>query len=346
MPLSAKSGGNIETNPGGGAPPNPSAPPPVKKSSGGGSKKAAPAAAAAAPAAAPAEVPVDVEAIKAKYPAYAFLLDDPELGPLLRDGVRFSYDDATFQAKLRATNWWKNNSEAQRAWYATLNTDPSQANALKGTFKNQVNTLAAKAGVSLSDADLEWFASTFLPLGYQPNDARIMEAIWQVYSQKPGQRTAGGDITAATEQVRALAEHDYMLDMGQADIDAWAHGISTGTATIDGLKSSLQVLSKGRYSAYADLIDQGLTPGQIFAPYKASIANELEYGSAEQVDLLHDPRWSQVTGKVDADGKLRPFTLSETLQLARSQDEWKGTRNGQALGAQLTQSLLKTFGEM
>ncbi len=60
-----------------------------------------------------------------EYPGFAWAMDDPELGGLLRRAVGWTPDK--FQAELQKTDWWKKNSQAARSWMTLAGTDPAEA---------------------------------------------------------------------------------------------------------------------------------------------------------------------------------------------------------------------------
>lgn len=62
-------------------------------------------------------------ATAAKYPQFSFLLNDPEVGPLLRQGL--PADQLEFQ--IKQTNWYRTRTDAERNYLALAATDPKEA---------------------------------------------------------------------------------------------------------------------------------------------------------------------------------------------------------------------------
>lgn len=272
------------------------------------------------------------------YPSFAFLLNDPEIGPLLIAAVdpNVGFDAATFQAKLMQTNWWKTTSAPQRQWVTLLNTDPASANQQRLARFAEMRNYATSLGLQVSDQKLWDVTEISLHNGLAVNAPQIRDMLsWYSPEGAPGM----------LPDLRGMASRDYLVPLTDGDLGWWSREIAAGRQTADTYKTMLSTLAAGRFPHLKGMIDQGVTPGQFFAPYRNAIANELELGSGDQVDILSDPRWSQVTGVSGQDGNVRPMTMAEAIKLARSQDEWKQTRNGQALGGQMTMTLLKTFGE-
>ena len=52
--------------------------------------------------------------VRERFPAFAWALDHDELGPLLREAAEGDFTEATFDARLRATDWWTGRTASQR----------------------------------------------------------------------------------------------------------------------------------------------------------------------------------------------------------------------------------------
>lgn len=283
------------------------------------------------------------------YPTFAYLLNDPEIGPLLLEAVDPSkgFDAATFQAKVMQTDWWKTTSESQRQWETLSATDPATAQAQRDQWKDSLNAEAAKLGVQLAPADLDWWVDNYLPKGISAADASIGRELARVYQQRPDLRIGQpgvetGDIPAVQTQLRQIGA-SYFRDLTQQDLDWWSAQIASGQQSIQSFQSVIVNEAKQQFPSFQAQIDAGVPLDQLFSGTKAIVANELELDPT-QMDLMHDPRWSQLLGVPDEKGTTRLLTRSEALQFARSQDEWRNTASAKQGGADLTMELLKTFG--
>lgn len=275
------------------------------------------------------------------YPSFAFLLNDPEIGPLLLEAVdpNKGFDAATFQAKLLQTNWWKTHNVNAREWLTLLNTDPAQAQAKRDETSAQVRQAVAQAGLYFTEEQLAGAVDMSLQLGVPVTSPTFRSWMGTWAAQNPG------SVANLTGNLKGIAEHDYLMPIDQGSLNWWSGQIAAGEQTEANFRATYARAAADKYSAFATEIGQSIPPGQLFAPYRSTIANELELGSADQVDLLNDPRWSKILGVPNGNsGQLRPMTQSEVIQLARSQPEWGNTNNARAQGADLTQNLLKTFG--
>lgn len=298
-----------------------------------------------------ADNPDLVNQILTDYPQFAYLLNDPEVGPLLLEAVdpNKGFDAATFQAKLMNTNWWKNTSSSVRQWQTFAATDPATAAAQKQQWIAELNRVAVKFGVQLKPEDLNWWADFYQPQGIQPNDPRLAAELSRVYRTRTDLRigAAGspeGDVPATISQLKQIAAA-YFRDLTQADYDSWATDIVAGYKTVQQFTSVISQQAKDRFPTYAAQIDAGVTPEQLFSDRRDAIARELEVDPST-IDLAHDPRWSKVLGVANGDGSQRPMTYSEAIDLARSQPEWAMTTGANTQAADLTSQILKMFGKV
>lgn len=277
------------------------------------------------------------------YPSLAFLLNDPEIGPLLLEAVNpeGGLSPAAFQAKLAQTTWWKTSSASQRQYETLLNTDPAAAAQKKDEWKASVSQQAALAGVKLEGVDLDWWADYFMPRGLMPGDPRLQTQIAQVYATRPDLRMAG-NIAATGAQLKQIAAK-YFFPLAESDLTHWETQIAAGRSSVQAFEQEMQRQAAERFPTLSQQILAGSTPDQLFTVQRNAIANELEIDPSS-MDLMSDPRWSKILGVTDEKGGTRPMTYNESIQYARSQDEWKRTANGQKAGADLTMTLLKELG--
>lgn len=277
--------------------------------------------------------------ILADYPAFAFLLNDPEIGPLLLAAVdpNQGFDAATFQAKLMQTNWWKTHSAAARSWATTVATDPATAQQMIQERTQQIAVLASQLGLNVSGDLIAQLATNSLYAGYDVSSAEMRQQLGNLTATGVGVTGSSG------ESLKAIAANDYFMPLSDADVQAWSGAIAAGTQSLDAFKLSLAQQAATRWSGYADQILNGSTPSMLFAPQKNAIAQQLEVDPST-IDLMGDPTWSQVLGVPDASGVSKPMTYGQAIVLARGQDSWKNTVAGKQLSADFTSQLLHEFG--
>lgn len=277
-----------------------------------------------------------IDRIKSEYPAYAFLLDHGEVGPLLLQVARGDISPETFQASLMATNWWKTTSENARMWYALVNTDPATAAQRRQERLITVQQLAAQLGATLDQNQFNEIVERSLTMGMDLNSPLFRDMIGAYAVQS----RAG---TRVSEQSLRQLGDEYMVPLADQDYIWWAREIISGRQTEEGFKLALSDLSASRFPSLADRIRVGETPGRIFSPYRNLIAQEMDL--TPDMIKLDDPKWSKVLSIADKSGVQRPMTLAETQQYVRTQDAWWKTTRGKSTSADFANDLLKTFGE-
>jgi hypothetical protein len=286
-----------------------------------------------------------------QYPSFAFLMRDEEVGKLLRDAVdpNKGFSSTTFFAKLQQTKWWRSQSETQRTWAVEVATDPAEAARKRSAMGNAIRQQAAAFGTKLTTNELRFLTNSMLANGQDPSGPELQRALAGLWSFKDrGQ----GAAAAARSQVRALYGQFFNGMVGEDTksqrrlLDRRALAIASGTDTLEALQERLQEQAMKRFPHMADLISRGMTPYEIIAPMRQRVAQELELGSGDQVDLS-SPVWSQLLGIRDPKSKqTRLMTESEVIRLARSQDAWGNTKNGREMQYTLGQGLLRALGEV
>lgn len=295
-----------------------------------------------------------IDRVQKEYPSAAYLLQNPEVGPLLLKAVAGEYDQATFQQKLYATNYWKTTADSQRKWDAFASLDPASAMAQVKQMRARVKDLAGSLGRPLTAAGQHWISVTALREGWDDNqvtDAVLSTIKWGDYGEGSGAQSGaqtkviGGDMGATIQQLRQLQEQ-YMLtgtDRGRFDT---ALRILGGEQSLEGMQALYAEQAKQRWAHLATYIDQGTTPAQFFEPYRQVIAGQLEV-SADSIDLMRDPRFKEVVSHADGNtGEIRPMTLSETERLVRSSDAWRATRGAGQEASAFAENLVRMMGKV
>lgn len=290
-----------------------------------------------------------LEEVRNNFPALAWMFDDPEIGPLLRDAVdpNIGFSPNTFQAKLMSTNWWRSRSAAKRDWELLTHNDPAEAARQRSGLIANINYMASQMGVQLSGAQQSFVAELALQDGLDASDPRIRQAITSIYLSGEAVGTGAGAIDTLTKQIFQMGKSDYFLPISgntQGDAYAWAAKVAEGTKTMEDVEEEWRKRSISLYPHLAEQLNAGATMRDIFSGHTSLIAEELEI-SPDQVDLTQGS-WLKVIDTWDqAASQHRPLTLSETRTMARQDDRWWATSNGQAAASGLANQLLSTFGE-
>jgi hypothetical protein len=288
------------------------------------------------------------EDIAEQYPMLAWLTSDPEIGPLLTEAVNpaTAFSPERFQAKFMQTSWYRLQSKYAREREIQRWTDPHTWWADAGAYADELSEISAQFGRPLADNERLWLATLGLNQGVPANSATMraqLRAIIDPAQVMQGVGTAG----AAKNEIENMARGQWFapLDLG------WLAqaGISVATGGGETLESINARFASQAWHAYPHLrqqITEGQTMADIFQPYRAVIAEELELGGAENVSM-NATEWSQLAQWRDPKtGEIRLPTMSEVTTLARSKPQWWNTSRGRQADAAGTKSLLEMFGKV
>jgi hypothetical protein len=290
------------------------------------------------------------EQVMEQYPTLSFLLGDPEIGPLLTKAVdpNTGFSPSTFQAKLYQTNWWKRQSATQREWLIKQHTDPGSARQEREAMNASVTQRAAEMGVTLSVNQMRWLRESMLANGQTADGPELTQALAKLWTFKDRGK---GQIGAYRGQVMEMAKQYFSNTMtqssrhGRATLDRQAVRIASGQDTIEGLQHRMQLEAMRRFPHMKEMLEAGMTPYDVVQPMREIVAEEMEYATPDQVNVLKNPVWRKLLGVRDREGKMRLLTESEVVRMAREQPTWWKTSNGRTADNQMASALLNAFGE-
>src|SRR5690606_5840250 len=146
-----------------------------------------------------------LQRVREMFPALAFLVNDPEVGRLLRNAVDLNkgYSPERFRAELMQTRWWRQHSDTQRQWQATVRTNPGQARQQRELMTFAIRQRAAQLAVQLSENVTAVLRERALQMGLQPDDP--LTRAW-IIRYRTGQRTRlPGQVEALAGQFMQMA---------------------------------------------------------------------------------------------------------------------------------------------
>lgn len=277
-------------------------------------------------------------------PGFVGLLNDPELRVLLLDATDSTpWSPQRFQAALYKTNWWRKQSESQRQWALKKAVDPAQAHQEAAVMSQQIQMQAQRMGVTMTPAELKYTTEVALQRGItSANDPLVLNTVIGI-SHHLGRGGPGGIQTTQTA-INNYARGEFYTQLPPLTIAKWADWISAGTKTMDDFKAAMANQTVKSMPWMAQQIQGGATLHDIVGPLQQLVANELEYASPTQVNVMSDPRWRGLLGVRNSKGQMVMPTQSDVITMARRQPEWQKTSNGRQMINGLAQSLMKTFG--
>lgn len=213
--------------------------------------------------------------------AASFMESDPELANIYSQAVAGTWSTDQFQAALQNTDWWKNNSNTARKMLETKYADPAQYQQDIQNKTVELTDLASKLGVHLSATGMASLAD--LALVTNMNDAQI-----NGYLSKYLELSQQGHFSGYAGQVE-LGVREYAREMGVPLTDDYVEravsGIVAGTDSLQARRADIQTVAEQTFPAYADQIKEGVTVGQIAAPYLATQAKLWEI-DPNKIDLF------------------------------------------------------------
>lgn len=277
--------------------------------------------------------------LRIRYGDAAYLLDNPEVRPLLVESIRTQppWSAAELSARISATNWYRTTAAATRLWDDDMVRDPAQAKWRWDQRTVQIANMANQMGLEFSDGDAQWLAGRVLREGW--SDEQLNRWFGQLVRQRG--RVASGSLTQTQTDLKGMARN-YMTQMSDKDALDFASRIMEGSLSVEGVQSMLRDQAKNRFSWLSSQIDSGLTPMDLFQSTRNAVAQTLEI-DPEQIDL-NDQKWSALTSPVMENGQTRSMSFYEAQQWARNRAEWRLTNGANREASDLTLNLMKVMG--
>lgn len=284
--------------------------------------------------------------IKEQYPTLAFLVNDPEVGKLLRDAVdpNKGFSPGRFQAKLYQTKWFKSRSTNQRQIDVLKNTDPGEYARQRNENLAQVRLLSSQLGLTLTPGQKLYMAEVNLRNGVSVGSEEFMYNLMNfARAQSPG-KVGEGSVKGAAFDVNKMARQQFYVPMSQKDAYQWGVELALGTKDEKALRAYLSNRSASLYPHLREQLKNGASMEDLFSGHRALIAEELEI-SPESVDFTKG-NFKKVLQQIDPKTKEpRMMTLHEAQTLARQDTRWWKTGNGREADSGMANFVLKAFGK-
>jgi hypothetical protein len=309
-------------------------------------------------------------------PDYIFKVDiDPktgqpgEIGRLLQEAVAGGWDNAKFRSKLELTKWWQKNAPALR----TRIVDREKYNDLKASgedvSKSEYGLYLAKqmravkaqakqiAGVTLTDEQAQSVASKIYD-GFLDDDPLAINALITPFISKVTSIVGTGTGKAQTGfSGQALANYQALQELAKrngftikdilpnisaitagGDLEtAVLRGLADGSLDINRIAQDARALAaQGQPQYVRDLLGQGYDLEGIYAPYRQTMANELEL-QPDQIDLNDPTLRMAITDKGD-------MNLYDFKKVLRQDNRWQYTGTAKEEVSNAALKVLRDFG--
>lgn len=267
---------------------------------------------------------LDPEALASEYGwAYSFLKSIPEVGEIFQSYVSENWDKAQFQAKLRETKWWQENSETMRQSQQEKMTDPATYGAKVEAVKVQIQQMAAEMGAMIPGDKLGKFAEQALSTGL---DEALLKNLLGQYVTFSDKATLTG---RAGMFERSMKEYAYQqgVSLDKQTIKTQAQLVARGLATEQDFATQIMEQAASAYPSYAEQLRGGQTMRQIASPYIQQMADDLEISDSSIG--LSDPLIKKALNGLDKQGKPLGMSITDFQSVTRNDPRWRQTNKAQ-----------------
>lgn len=277
------------------------------------------------------------DTVRELYGYAAVYLDDPDIGPVLRQAAEEGWSAQRLQGALFKTNWWQTTQASARTWDNAEAQDPATARSNIEQRMADIRAQAAQTGFSIDPTHLYDLARDSLRLDWSTQQ---LNAAIGAESFRNGSLS-----TSSTMQAVRAAAAAYAVPMADSTLTDWGQRIASGQATTEDFRQTLVTYAKGLYPGLAKSLDQGLTVKDYADPYIQTAAQTL--GVSPGSISLSDPKWSAALNGIDSKtGERRVLTLDEWNTKLKSEDRygWQHTADARAQTSSLAATLGQRFG--
>ena len=224
---------------------------------------------------------LDYQTLAADYGwSYSMLQHNPELKKLFAKAVAKTWQEPTFVANLKDTQWYRTQSASTRQALVLQSTDPAEWKSRQTQMGLHLkNIYVAQTGHAPSNAWLQDKSSQALMMGWTDEQVTQQARNSVNYALQIKNQTLGGQAGVMEDNVRK-----YARDMGVNVSNNWISSQITnamhGGQDESGILDSVKKMSMSTYRAFGTDIQAGATMADIAAPYQQMMAKELEISPA------------------------------------------------------------------
>lgn len=271
--------------------------------------------------------------------SWAFLTSEPSLKSLFNEAVAGNYSADKFQAKLKNTDFWKNNSDAMRKALEMKASDPATWNATMDANKAKITQMASQLGAAIPTGAMQQLAENYTMQNM--GDERLKEVL-SGYIDFNEKGTLSGMAGQYEHSMRQYAA-DMGVDVNQQSIKNYAQLMIKGMSTQEDFQNFIKDQAVSAFPAYEDQIKNGgMTLKDIANPYTQMMAQTLELNPSDI--SLKDPTIQQGLNGLDENGKPVGRTLTEFGDTLRGDPRWRATQGAQNQVMNIGQQVLKNMG--
>jgi hypothetical protein len=322
------------------------------------------------PPAATAKTPLDTLLAKTEFwydlPDYIFKIDS-KLGELLVQAVDEGWDNAKFLSKARLTSWWQKNADSVRTkivnrekYNDLLKAGEDVKNTEYGMFLGKtMRTVKAKAkelaDVTLTDEQAQSVAQKIYdgnleddPLAINALIVPFIGRTTSIVGTGTKQTGFGGQALQNYQTLQGIAKaNGFSLKDVLPNVSAITAGGDLETAVLRGLadgsidinrvaQDARMLAAQGQPQYVRNLLGQGYDLEAIYAPYRKTMATELEL-DPNAIDLNDSTLRMAITDKGD-------MNLYDFKKALRQDNRWQYTGAAKEEVSNAALKVLRDFG--
>jgi hypothetical protein len=269
--------------------------------------------------------------------SYSFLTSEPSLKGIFDTAVKENWTTDMFQAKLKETDFWKNNSEAQRKALEQKASDPATWSAVLDANKQKIMQMANDMGAAIPEGALNKLSEDMAMTAM--SDEHLNNVLSGYVDFVNGSLVGQAGMY---EQTMRKYASDMGVDLNQQSIKNYAQLMIRGMSAQSDFRNFVNQQAASAYPAYADQINSGMTMKNIANPYIQMMADQLEMNP--NTIGLKDPTITNALNGVDQDGKPVGRTLTEFSDVLRGDPRWRSTQAAQDKAMNVGATVLKNWG--
>lgn len=269
--------------------------------------------------------------------SYAFMVSDPSLKKLFDSAVADSWSSDQFKAKLKETDFWKNNSESARKALEMKAADPATWAFTIEANKQKITEMAAELGAVIPDGALGKMAEDMSMTGM--DDERLKNVLGGYVTFVNGSLVGQAGMY---EQYMRKYAGDQGVELGQQSIKNYAQLMIKGLSTQRDFKNFIDEQAVSSFPAFETQIKGGQTMRNIANPYIQAMASNLELNPNDIT--LKDPMILSGLNGINQDGKPVGKNMVEFGDLLRGDPRWKQTQQAQDKTMSVGLNVLKNWG--
>lgn len=251
--------------------------------------------------------------------AYSFFKSDPELWDLLQKAIKETWDPNKFATHFKATKWYRKHSDSWRQVTALKHSDPATYRERLGNMRTQVQNLAGRYSVDLTNKELARLSERALLFGWSPD--QVLDHIAKdVRPNKRGQY--GGELSGIQDRLEQTAFRNG-VKLNKKQVNRWMRQIIRGEADVNQFENYIRGLASQTFVAYGKEIKSGMDAIEVAAPYMQSMADILELNPAS-VDMFDRTIRRALSYKNDK-GEAVPMSLTDFEDSLRADKRWQYT---------------------